>query len=305
MDRKSFFKTLIGGVAGLLAAPKFLEAMPKRTVTLTDSPMEILPSPKKPVLTVRLKNPAYSWQNQMCRTVCPRKIVRAGRRSGMTTGAAILAVEAFLKGKRVLYASPMLWQVEAFWKEVKLSLDEPLHYKALWKNETCRTIQTTPRFHDLAMFHDLSVAEPWIKAKAAWNADTLRGSSTDLIIFDNWNMWDENAWLEVGAPTLIDNDGDAVFLYTPQAPKGSEYLDYQVMVMGESFRLEEEHAAKMFAAAQAEMKLAATEGRRSRWLAISAASHTNPYLSRNDLHEVSRNMSAEAYRAEILAEGLA
>ncbi|GAI22462.1 unnamed protein product, partial [marine sediment metagenome] len=35
-----------------------------------------------------------------------RKIVRAGRRGGKTTGMAILAIRAFLDGTRVLYATP-------------------------------------------------------------------------------------------------------------------------------------------------------------------------------------------------------
>jgi hypothetical protein len=68
VDRKSFFKTLVGGVAGILAAPY-------------------------------LKNPDNcKWQRELCWRIVPRKIVRAGRRSGKTAGASILAVEASFDG---------------------------------------------------------------------------------------------------------------------------------------------------------------------------------------------------------------
>ncbi|GAG36473.1 unnamed protein product, partial [marine sediment metagenome] len=51
-----------------------------------------------------------------------RKIVRAGRRGGKTVGAGVLAVDAFLEGKRVLYAAPTSEQTEKFWFEVVTTL---------------------------------------------------------------------------------------------------------------------------------------------------------------------------------------
>ena len=54
---------------------------------------------------VVLKTP-HTWQLVFLRSKAKRKVVRAGRRAGKTTGVAILAVEAFLQGRRVLYAAP-------------------------------------------------------------------------------------------------------------------------------------------------------------------------------------------------------
>src|SRR5271165_6093657 len=98
----------------------------------------------KPVvrLTVKLRNPeGHPGQMLLCRDPRKRKIVRAGRRGGKTTGAAILALEYFLRGKRVLYACPTIDQVQKFWKEVTKALDEPIRARAYYKNETEHVIE--------------------------------------------------------------------------------------------------------------------------------------------------------------------
>ncbi|GAI18464.1 unnamed protein product, partial [marine sediment metagenome] len=59
--------------------------------------------------------------------------------------------------------------------------------------------------------------EQRIRAKTAWNADSLRGDYADLLIMDEWQLMNEGAWDKVGAPMLLDNDGDAVFIYTPRS----------------------------------------------------------------------------------------
>ena len=55
-------------------------------------------------LIVRLKTP-HEKQRQFIESKAKRKVVRAGRRSGKTTGVAMLAVDKFLDGKRILYLS--------------------------------------------------------------------------------------------------------------------------------------------------------------------------------------------------------
>ena len=65
-------------------------------------------------------------QYNFIRSPAKRRIVRAGRRSGKTTGVAILSVEAFLQGKRVLYAAPVSDQINRWWKEVTTALREPI-----------------------------------------------------------------------------------------------------------------------------------------------------------------------------------
>ena len=89
---------------------------------------------------VRLRTP-HSEQVGFLHSLAKRKMIRAGRRSGKTTGAAIKAVQEFLAGRRVLYATPTQEQVERFWFEVKSALQEPLDGGAFRKNETTHIIE--------------------------------------------------------------------------------------------------------------------------------------------------------------------
>ena len=65
-------------------------------------------------LTVVLPEP-HGKQIEFLRSSAKRKVIRAGRRGGKTYGASIYAVEKFLEGKRVLYATPTQEQVDRFW----------------------------------------------------------------------------------------------------------------------------------------------------------------------------------------------
>lgn len=75
-----------------------------------------------------LKKP-HRFQGAFLQSKAKRKIIRAGRRGGKTTGVAILAVTAFLENRRVLYAAPTTGQIAQFWKEVKTFL----HWKRRWR----------------------------------------------------------------------------------------------------------------------------------------------------------------------------
>jgi len=219
-------------------------------------------------------------QFEMVRSQYKRKIVRAGRRFGKTVAAALLAVEAFGKyGKRVLYATPTADQIKKFWFEVSLACAELIDAGLLKKNES-------------EHFIEIPGTEQRIRAKTAWNADTLRGDYADLLILDEWQLMDESAWEDVGAPMLIDNNGDAVFIYTPPSLKSRSV----------SKATDPRHAAKMYKLAQAEMEAAAKEGRASRWLAVHGTSYDNPNLSEEGLSEVTQDMTSLSHRQEILAE---
>jgi hypothetical protein len=64
-----------------------------------------------PDFTICLKRP-HALQAAFIQSTAKRKIIRAGRRGGKTTGVAILALEKFLAGYRVLYAAPTQEQIE-------------------------------------------------------------------------------------------------------------------------------------------------------------------------------------------------
>jgi hypothetical protein len=213
----------------------------------------------------------HRGQRAFIESKAKRKIIRAGRRGGKTTGIAYFAVDEFLKGRRVLYSTPTQDQIERFWYEVKLSLDEPLEAKVFYKNETKHVIE-------------LPGTEQRIRAKTAWNADSLRGDYADVLIFDEWQLMNEDAWELVGAPMLLDNNGDAVFIYTPPSAHTRSVTK----------ATDPRHAAKLFKRAKAD-----TSGR---WEAFHFSSHDNPHISKEALDEIVRDMTDLAYRMEILAE---
>jgi hypothetical protein len=229
---------------------------------------------------VVLKRP-HARQEAFLRSKAKRKVIRAGRRAGKTTGVAVLAVRAFLQGRRVLYAAPTTEQIAQFWKEVKTALAGPIDAGIFAKNETEHIIERVG-------------TDQSIKAKTAWNADTLRGDYADLLILDEWQLMDETAWEDVGAPMLLDNNGDAVFVYTPPS------LRSQALSRARDPR----HAAKMYKDALREREAAAAEGRQPRWEAFHFTSQDNPHISKDALAEISSDMTSLSYRQEIMAEDL-
>lgn len=213
----------------------------------------------------------HPHQAEFVNSMAKRIVVRAGRRGGKTVGAAIKAVGRFLAGGRVLYAAPTSEQTEKFWFEVKRSLRESIDAGIFKCNESEKYIERAN-------------TEQRIKAKTAWNADTLRGDYADLLILDEYQLTNEDAWEVVGVPMLLDNNGDAVFIYTPPSLRSA----------GVSKARDPRHAAKLFKTAQAD-----TTGR---WQAFHFTSHDNPYISREALSEIIKDMSKQSYRQEILAE---
>ena len=186
-------------------------------------------------------------------------------------GIAILAAKAFQAGRRVLYATPTQDQIERFWFEVKRAFEAEIDAGLIVKNETKHTIER-PR------------TENRIRAKTAWNADTLRGDYADLLILDEWQLMAEDAWELVGAPMLLDNNGDVVFIYTPPSLRSSSTTKARDPM----------HAAKLFKRAK--------EDTSGRWETFHFSSHDNPYLSEEGLAEISKDMTRLAYEQEILAQ---
>jgi len=211
-------------------------------------------------LTIRLHKP-HAKQLAFKRSPAKRKVIVAGRRGGKTTGVSDVAVEAMLAGRRVLEAAPTADQTNAFWESCKAALSEAIAAGIIYKNETDRVL----RMPDGAQ----------IKAKTAWDADSLRGDYADLLILDEYSLMDPSAWDEVGAPMLLDNDGDAIFIFTPKRKN---------------------HAFNLYQRA-----LGDTTGR---WAAWHFTSYDNPYLSESALAEITADMTEDAYRQEIMAEFL-
>lgn len=237
------------------------------------SPAVLQKRPRAAAATVRLKCP-HQEQLRFLRSPAPRRVIRAGRRGGKTTGLAIFAVEEFLKGERILYAVPTAEQVMRFWHEVSLALAEPIDAGLFRKNETLHMIE-------------LPGTEQRIRAKTAWNADTLRGDYCSRLILDEWQLCNEDAWELVGAPMMLDRAGSmAIFCYTPPSIRSA----------GTTKAHDPRHAAKLFKAAAADPS--------GRWATFHFTSHANPHISRQALDEITQDMSALAHRQEILAEDI-
>lgn len=220
-----------------------------------------------------VKLPVYhAKQDIFIHSTLKRKIVRAGRRGGKTTGAAGLAVESLVElHKRVLYAVPTGDQISRFWHEIIQALAEPLEYGLLKKYESDKIIEYPG-------------TEQRIRAKTAWNADTLRGDYGDVIILDEYQLMNEDALDKVVYPMLIDNNGDLVLIYTPPS----------LHSRSTSKATDKRHAAKMFKARLND----------TRWLCLHFTSRDNPYISEEGIEEVSRDMTAIAIRQEIEAEDI-
>lgn len=211
---------------------------------------------------IHLPTKYHPKQNEVILSPAKRKVIVAGRRGGKTKTCAILAAERFLEGKRVLEAAPKFEQTTVFWRYIKKILREPIAAGILKKNESIRTIEN-------------ETTGNWIRAMTAHDADTLRSDAADLLILDEFSLMNPDAWYEVGAPMLLDTDGDAVFIGTPQ--RKNHFFHLYVSALGD------------------------TSGR---WQAWHFTSFDNPFLSKPALDDIVKDMTEDAYRQEIMAEFL-
>jgi hypothetical protein len=213
---------------------------------------------------IRIKTPEpHAKQKAFITSPAKRKVIVAGRRGGKTTAAALDAVDDFLDGRRVLEAAPTQDQTEQFWEKCKDYLSPLIELGLVYKNETRRMLKwTTGR-------------RGRIRCKTAWDADTLRGDFADKLILDEYSLMSPTAWSKVGAPMLLDNDGDATFIFTPQRRN---------------------HGYALYIKARAD-----ESGRYAAWHFTSMG---NPHLSKAALAEITEDMTEDDYNQEILAEFL-
>jgi hypothetical protein len=226
-------------------------------------------------IEIHLPKP-HAKQREFINSPAKRKIVRAGRRGGKTVGVGVYGVERFLARRRVLYAAPTSEQIQRFWVTVTRALAAPIDRGIFYKNESEHIIE-------------LKGTEQRIRAKTAWNADSLRGDYADELILDEWQLMNEDAWGVVGAPMLLDNNGNATFIYTPPS----------LRTRSASKADDPQHAAKLFKKAQLLAKKDPL-----RWATFHFSSMDNPYISKEALDEITSDMTDLAYRMEILAEDI-
>lgn len=174
-----------------------------------------------------------------------------------------------------MYTAPTAEQVEAFWYEIKIACHDAIELGYLYKNESSHVVEVPN-------------TKTRIRAKTAWNADTLRGDYAGLLIFDEYQLTDEDAWATIGSPMLLDvpGGGTAIFIYTPPSLHSKSV----------SKARDPRHASKLFKKAQSDES--------GRWATFHFRSHDNPHISKEALEEIAHDMTAVAYRQEIEAEDL-
>ena len=250
-------------------------------------------------LRVVLRSPTDS-QLKFLRSQSKRKIVKAGRRFGKTVASAIWNVEQFCDGHRCLYAVPVSDQLEAFWKEITTALAQGITDGILVKNETEHLIEWNPGIIERIAPASLCAEQTKkgqearrtrekylnnrIRCKTAYNADTLRGDFADRLTIDELQLCDESAWELVGAPMLMQNNGDALFLFTPPSLRSRSA----------SKATDKQWARKFYKKHTDD----------PRWLCMHFTSYDNPTLSAEGIAEVAKDMTAIARRQEILAEDI-
>ena len=194
-----------------------------------------------------------------------RKIICAGRRGGKTELVASLkAVPHFLNGGRVLYGAPIAAQTDVFWETINERLHPLIKAGFIYRNKTERYLEWQAGRNGR------------IRAKTAYDADTWRGDWGDLLIYDEYAFMNPDAWEVVGAPMLLDNDGEAWFISTPNR-KNHFFALYTRGI---------------------------NERENGRWESFHFTSYDNPHLSQSALAEITADMTDDMIRQEIMAQFL-
>ena len=222
------------------------------------------------VQVVRIRKP-HSKQRPFIESKCKRIVIRAGRRSGKTTGLATRAIRSFLRGKRILYATPTNYQAGAFWSEIKRALLPSVNLGIF-------------KLYERDQFVEVPNTPIRISARTAWNPNDFRGDWADELILDEWQLMSEEVWERVGQPMLLDRNGTAIFLYTPPT------LESRAI----SRAKDKLHAAKLYKMAR----------KNPRWETHHFTSYDNPYISQTAIKQVKEDMTDTVFRMEILAEDL-
>lgn len=121
----------------------------------------------------------------------------------------------------------------------------------------------------------MKIGDGQLQARTGSDPDMLRSDYADLLLIDEAALLPSEVWYEVGSPMLLDTHGTAYFFSTPKR-KNWFYL--------------------LFLKSQADQT-----GRYAAW---NASTYSNPYLSKQDIDDLTQDMTEETYKQEIMAEFL-
>lgn len=220
--------------------------------------------------------PLHAKQREIFKSKSKRIMMCMGRRFGKTFIEGTKATDAASKGKRVIYAAPTADQTATFWTVCTMLMRDLIDAGIVYVHNT-NHIMKLPN-------------GGFIRARTAWTPDAFRGDYADLFIFDEFQDMAEIIWEAVASPMLMDNDGVAMFSYTPPGLKKStlsKAIDFQ-------------HAPKLMKWAEQQPD----------WDTFRGTSWDNPILSRAGLErrrDEARRFGGNHelyYRTEIMAEDL-
>lgn len=190
------------------------------------------------------------------------KVIRAGRRGGKTAleieNLAFKAINK--KDSNVFYLAPNQTQARSIiWEGLKSRLS------GIGDTNEQRLEMKVPT---------LDGGTSLIKIAGWENRENFRGQSADHITVDETDTMKDFfiGWQEIFTPALIDTQGSADFIGTPQKENPN-------------LRRLEKYA----------------EGKPD-WACFHFTSWDNPFLERDELHKWKNEMDADAYKQEIMAE---
>lgn len=201
--------------------------------------------------------PLYDLQQAIVDSPAKRKVIACGRKVGKTFLAAWIAQNRLRSGQWLLYLAPTQDQTDRFWWYLTRWMED---VPGLYKHEGRRMLRLN---------------DGLVLAKTGHTPRILRGGGWGTVLFDEAAFLDSAIWYEVGAPMLLETDGDAWFFSTPNR-RNWFFLLYSEAVQN-------------------------TDGRWAHW---NFPSHANPFLKPDALHSMISDMTDETYRQEILAQFL-
>lgn len=182
-------------------------------------------------------------------------VLAIGRRFGKTFMALNLICTKAIQGKRCAYIAPNYSMTTKFFKNCAKRLT-PIVSSINSKDYALELVTNGA----IQMFSFASI-------------NTIRGNDFDFVVIDEAAYCDnlKDEWDNAIRSTLIDRQGEALFLSTPNG-----FNDFYTL-----FKKSEKDA---------------------QWASVQMASHSNPFIPPQELVDVKESLPADAYDREILAQ---
>ncbi|MAS34872.1 MAG: hypothetical protein CL610_12750 [Anaerolineaceae bacterium] len=198
----------------------------------------------------------HTGQEIILRTEARFKVVACGRRFGKTEVGKLLVVTRFLTGGRCWWLVPTYQTAGQVWRDVKAACS---HLGGLRVNEAERRM-------DLANGGMLAI-------RSTFYADNLRGAGLDLAVLDEAAFMAPTVWPEVVRPMLLEREGSALFL---SSPNGRNWF-WEVYQQG-------------------------LDTANRQWRSFRFSSYDNPLIAQSELEDIHQMTPERVWRAEYLAE---